>query len=81
VVARYKDAGDDQYLLGTAVARVDRGFARLAGVACLTVLVLGWAALRPMSESAAASTAALRPESSKRVTPSQRKEARKKQYE
>ena len=29
VVARYKDAGDDQYLLGTAVARVDRGFARL----------------------------------------------------
>ena len=32
VAARYKDAGDDQYLLGTAVARVDRGFARLAGL-------------------------------------------------
>jgi hypothetical protein len=32
VVARYKDAGDDQYLLGTAVAREDRGFARLAGL-------------------------------------------------
>ncbi len=32
VVARYKDAGDDQYLLGTAVARVDRGYARLAGL-------------------------------------------------
>jgi hypothetical protein len=32
VVARYKDAGDDQYLLGSAVARADRGFARLAGL-------------------------------------------------
>ena len=32
VVARYKDAGDDQYLLDTAVAPVDRGFAQLAGL-------------------------------------------------
>ena len=32
VVARYKDAGEDQHLLDTAVARVDRGFARLAGL-------------------------------------------------
>ncbi len=32
VVARYQVAGDDQYLLGTAVAREDRAFARLAGL-------------------------------------------------
>jgi hypothetical protein len=32
VVARFRGAGDDQYLLQSAVARTDRGFARLAGL-------------------------------------------------
>jgi hypothetical protein len=32
VVARFRGAGDDQYLLQSAVARTDQGFARLAGL-------------------------------------------------